>query len=170
MIRQWKFTSVYYIKIFLNIRHTGGARYYTFNIMAFFLAPLKGEECYPTSDTNENFAELIFLCNSSASCNNKHQNSLCYKIFIHCLKNMENWRKVGITGDREREKLARCAQKSAQDELFAVQALLLHINAMHLQNEYCAHCLCPISSYNPGHVIPVIAVKEVLTFLEGSSA
>lgn len=84
MIRQWKFTFIYYGKIFLNIRHTGSARCYPFNTMAFFLAPL-GEESCTTTDMNENFVELIFLCNSSASSNRKHQNSLCYKIFIHCI-------------------------------------------------------------------------------------
>lgn len=45
------------------------------------------------------------------------------------------WKTRGIMGDREQEELARCAQKSAQDELFVVQALLLRTNAMHLQNE-----------------------------------
>lgn len=45
------------------------------------------------------------------------------------------WKTREIMGDREQEELARCAQKSAQDELFVVQALLLHTNAMHLQNE-----------------------------------
>lgn len=58
-------------------------------------------------------------------------------------------RQVGITDDRELEELRgitgsreRCAQRFAHDELFAVQAPLLHINAMVLQNRYCAHCLC----------------------------
>lgn len=48
---------------------------------------------------------------------------------------------MGLTGDTELQELtettgsiASCAQKSAHDELFAVQALLLHINATLLQN------------------------------------
>lgn len=55
----------------------------------------------------------------------------------------------GTTGSSE-----RCAQRFAHDELFAVQALLLHINAMVLQNRHCAHCL--LLSPNHGTVQSVL--------------
>lgn len=55
---------------------------------------------------------------------------------------------MGLMGDTELQQLtettgsiASCTQKSAHDELFAVQALLLHINATLLQKKLCAHCL-----------------------------
>lgn len=116
--------------------------------MIFFLTLQKGEESYPTSDMSEGFVKVIFLCNSFASCNNKHQNSLCYKFCIHSLSKCgkhevgRHYRELkelkGTTGSSE-----RCAQRFAHDELFADEALLLHINAMELQNRFCAHPLCP---------------------------
>ena len=56
----------------------------------------------------------------------------------------------------------RCAQRFAHDELFAAQALILHINAMVLQNTYCAHCLMSQSKpcYSPDPVTPITAVRE----------
>lgn len=83
-------------------------------------------------------------------------------------------RQVGITDDRELEELRgttgsseRCAQSFAR-ELLAVQALLLCMNAMVLQNRYCAHCMSQSKPcYSLDLVIPITAVRKFPALFRG---
>lgn len=72
-------------KMYLIIRQAGGTRCYPLNPVVFSSALQEGKEFYAPSKTNGDFVKVIFLCNPSASCGNKHQDSLSPKTFIHSL-------------------------------------------------------------------------------------